>query len=45
MKAFYGETEILNYQIGKLTDPGARYAERAAAEYERIKKSVTAVDN
>ena len=45
MKAFYGETEILNYQIGKLTDPGARYAERAAAEYERIKKSVTAADN
>ena len=31
--------------IGKLTDPGARYAERAAAEYESIKKSVTAVDN
>ena len=28
MKAFYGETELIKYQIQKLTDPGKRYAER-----------------
>lgn len=28
MKAFYGETELIKYQIQKLTEPGKRYAER-----------------
>lgn len=32
MKEFYGETEIIDYQINKLTESGARYAERVAAE-------------
>ena len=33
MKAFYGETELITYQIQKLTKPGKRYAERIVAEY------------
>lgn len=30
MKAFYGETELIKYQIQKLTEPGKRYAERVS---------------
>ena len=28
IKAFYGETELITYQVQKLTEPGKRYAER-----------------
>ena len=30
IKAFYGETELITYQIQKLTEPGKRYAKRVS---------------
>ena len=41
MKAFYGETELIKYQIQKLTEPGKRYAERVS---DSLKKNYT-LDN
>ena len=35
MKAFYGETEIITYQIEKLTGSGKRYAERVSDWVEK----------
>lgn len=39
MKAFYGETEIIAYQIKKLTETGARYAEKVCGGTRRYRFS------